>query len=101
MEHDLHELAYKSYMEDSENHFHNRDTYISGFKAGYQKAIQVQAGVMQKATVIIWVTYNEYGELEREFIYPETEENKMPYACEKYLMYNKDKTAKRLSCFSL
>lgn len=48
MEYDLHDLAYKSYMEDAENHFQNRDTYITGFKAGYQKAIQVQAGVIKK-----------------------------------------------------
>lgn len=61
-------------------------------------SIPMQAGVMQKA-MVIWVTYDEYGNLEKEFIYPEEEESKMPYQCEKYLMYNKNKTAKRLSCF--
>lgn len=60
---------------------------------------QLEPLVMQKATVI-WVTFDEYGDLESEFIYPETEENKMPYQLEKYLMHNKNKTAKRFSCFS-
>lgn len=60
---------------------------------------QLEPPVMQKTTVI-WVTYDEFGELEKEFIYPEEKENEMPYQCEKYLMFNKNKTAKRLSCFS-
>ncbi len=64
-----------------------------------KESIPIEPPVMQKATVI-WMTFDEYGDLEKEFIYPETEDNKMPYACEKYLMYNKNKTAKRLSCFS-
>lgn len=63
------------------------------------ESIPMQLPVMQKA-MVIWVTYDEYGDLEKEFIYPEEEESKMPYQCEKYLMYNKNKTAKRLSCFS-
>lgn len=58
----------------------------------------LDAVVMPKATV--WVTYDKHGDLETEFIYPETEEHKMPYQCEKYLMDNKLKTATRLSCFS-
>ena len=61
---------------------------------------QLAPQVKQKATVI-WATYDEYGDLETEFIYKETEENKMPYQCEKYLMENKNKTAKRLVCFSV
>lgn len=50
---------------------------------------------------IIWMTFNEFGELETEFIYPEKEKNQMPYACEKDLMYNKNKSAKRFICFEI
>ena len=49
--------------------------------------------------IIIWITFDEYGDLETEFIYPENEiKNKMPYQLEKYLMEHPEKTAKRFIC---
>lgn len=75
-------------------------------KENFTKAIAEIIGSPVEPEVIpkamgIWVTFDEYEDIETEFIYPETEEGKMPYQLGKYLMNNKNKTAKRLNCFTV